>query len=527
MKNYKLSTVLMTLVILGFILAVLAGCWSPLGGNPRANLDSQGKVVVNLPPYAPWLGSLMDKANPPGSFTLRSLTAQSRAFLVADYVVLTVFNSSSVEVSQKSFNPSSFYFAEDGNGTVEYTLTLEEGTGYTIRADIYNLDESDTEPMVSGMSTPFAILAGADTPVAITCTPLNPTTLVLDTQESFNQVSSVIDEQTGEPASLGGETWVSAVAPSNGLLLLNVDLPEGSYLGMGLYDSEGRLLTNVNYNVYPGNQGNNLLSGDGYIQFSGLTPSEIIYLVFVLIDDGGTENFSINPSSPSSISGTITVSGITNPDLLPGLNQVILVENSLDDPWISNVGFGEPVVDNGNLVYYYTLPYSGMLDGVVFGVMVNNGENWPLPGDYFGATDREPGTPMDFITGAGIEPTHFSGNVTNINFTLQQIAATPIPASAFPDPALRAAMEAIIGKSFTGVQGGVTDADLMGLTNALDFSGSNEAYSDLTGLELCDNVSGLVLNGHDLSGCDLGTAAGGNAYEALAGMDSLGSMQLP
>ncbi|OHD78736.1 MAG: hypothetical protein A3J97_04135 [Spirochaetes bacterium RIFOXYC1_FULL_54_7] len=125
------------------------------------------------------------------------------------------------------------------------------------------------------------------------------------------------------------------------------------------------------------------------------------------------------------------------------------------------------------------------------------------------------GTPnrnvVDYLITRGVDVHYEDGNILT--------APVNIPASAFPDPALRAAMQNLVGKSFTGEEGGVTNADLLALTT-IDFTGRNDAYSDLTGLELCDDVSLLALNNNDLSGCDLDEPAG-STHMALMGMTKL------
>lgn len=527
MKNGMMSRSCVGLLVCGLaaFLLVLGACRIPFQDRQVPNLN-KGTVTVSIPPYAPWFGVLMEETSTLGRFSPRSLALQSRAFLVADRVVLTVFDSEGMEIASTSFDPAAFYFSEEGGAAVEHSLTLDVGTGYTIRADIYNLDESAVNPMVSGISAPFTIAAGVNTPVAITCIPEDPTLLVLDAAETFSQISSVVDMDAGLPLAMGGETWISVEVPGNGILVLNVDLPESSYLGMGIFDEDGLAITaGLNIIMYPSYEKYHWLAGDGYVQLGNLPVGTTIYFVLVLIGDGNSKSFSVTSSTLASITGTITVPGVTDPGILPPMNQIILVPNSLDDSWISNVGFGVPVVVGSDLVYSYTLTYGGLLDGVVYGAMVQDVNNWPMPGDYFGATDGDPETPMDFVIGTGIEQTRFSGTMSNVNFVLTMITSDPVPASAFPDPVLRAAMEDIIGKDFTGVAEGVTNADLLALTT-IDLIGRREVYSDLTGLELCDNTYGLFLSENDLSGCDLGIAASGKAYEALTGMEKLSTLML-
>lgn len=523
---------MMRAAALGLAALLLAGCFNLLQPNDTAPTGETGNVRVSIPHYAPWLGQPLNLDSSFG-FASRALgtaaaTAAPRAYLIADQVVLTVFDASDVEVYSETFTVDEVYSPEEGDGTVDLSITLDAATGYTMRADIYNLDESITDPMVSGMSSSFDVTDGGVSDVAITCVPFNPTELVMDTQETFTQVTTIMDGGTGEITSLGGETWAGVTAPANGALWFDVDLPD-EVLGLALraYDDTGVYLSDVWFRVDPPDGSGTLLGGDGSISVSGLTPDETLYMVFALIGDGSSQSFTLTASSPFTITGTITVPGITDPTILPEYSGQFLAPafNSSMNDWIAEGSLGGPEVSGSDLIYTYTIPYDGN-ETAVLGAGFVNSATFPQPGDWVGAWDGDTGTPMDFVAGTGIDPYHFSGNVTGIDITLVHIAETPIPASAFPDDMLRAAMEEIIGKTFTGDASGITDGDLLAL-GTIDLRNRGEAYTDLTGLELCDNVGLINFDGNDLSGCDLSTGSGGLAYEALAGMNSLGNLQFP
>jgi hypothetical protein len=51
--------------------------------------------------------------------------------------------------------------------------------------------------------------------------------------------------------------------------------------------------------------------------------------------------------------------------------------------------------------------------------------NYPQVGDYMGAYDGDPATEPDYITGEGIETTHFTGDVSGIDLVLHEITVIP------------------------------------------------------------------------------------------------------
>lgn len=161
-------------------------------------------------------------------------------------------------------------------------------------------------------------------------------------------------------------------------------------------------------------------SEDASIYFADLVPDSLYYTAFILIGDGTSQSFTLSASAANAISGTITLPGYTDTAGLPSDNAVIL-RTEFSGKNISATLLGEPTVNAGNLEWSYILGYDGDEAAVLFAGFINNFASWPAEGDYFGAWDGNTGTQMDFLNQTGIDPYHFTGDVTGIDFILQLI----------------------------------------------------------------------------------------------------------
>lgn len=508
-------------VILLFLLFHFS-CSNPLTDSGSGSVetggdtaDSGGNVRLSIPRYAPWLLFAVEDAEETDSspFASKSIaTPQPRAYMVADEVVVTVWDDQepATLVKTETFTPQSF-----NPDPVVCSLNLIADNTYTVDVEIYNLDVSDTQPVVAGRYEDFTVVDGVINDVSITCVPAAPELINLDDPAvDLSMITTQLD-QDGYPTEAGGEVWVSFTAPANGAVILPLTLPADTMLGLQFFDSQGLPLEGEEPFLVEE-------SGSGHL--TDLSPGETYYMAMGLVAESRIEqSFSMEVQSAEIITGTLSLPGYTDPSIVSDMGGIIL-DSTLSIP-IPDLDFdftgdlSDPTVTAGGLEWTYTLVYDGgPYTGYLYSGFINDLGNWPASGDIFGAYDGDPDTDPDYSTGDGIEAADFTGTMSGVDFEFELIGADPVPVAAFPDAALQTAMEELIGKEFTGVAGGVTYADLSALTE-INISGRYDSYNDLTGLDLCDNVYELSISENDLSSCDL--TEGGTTATVLENMDNL------
>jgi hypothetical protein len=97
------------------------------------------------------------------------------------------------------------------------TLLADPGADFRIEVEIYNTFVSNTVPVCSGVSEPFAITAGNLTEVAVTCVPISATALEVGTESSAIELEPGLYDCDNYSFVTGGEAWYSFVATSTSM----------------------------------------------------------------------------------------------------------------------------------------------------------------------------------------------------------------------------------------------------------------------------------------------------------------------
>lgn len=412
------------MAVLALFVLLTGGCGNALlnlPGGDEQEVDTGLRITV--PRFSPWLLEYLAGSGGTGTeaaVASRSLgESASRAFSIVDSVALTVRDSLNAVVASETVTHADYFF-DDGSG---FTLSIEVpvGTGYTLHVDIYNHAVSTEDPVVSGTSASFSVTEGAITGVPVTCVPVTPHAITLGAAaNSYTQTSTLYDSGTST-YTFGGETWFSFTSPANGAVMFTIDIPvDAQQAAVALFSDEGVIDPR---HMRPAFE-------DGSLFFTGLDPDSQYYAVVLLFGNGTAQSFTLSASAANTISGNITLPGYTSTTGFPFSQYLFLVPDFLANMNESNminyiVPIGVPAVDAGNLEWTYVIGYDGDETAVLAAGFVNDFNSWPAEGDFVGAYDGNTGTPMDFVAGTGIEPYHFTGDVTGIDFNLQLIEGEP------------------------------------------------------------------------------------------------------
>jgi hypothetical protein len=196
-------------------------CANPLQAKKNAPPPGSGSLVVSLPAAAAWI-SLIPGGQDGGSADAGKPAAAGRAFVRSTSYTVEVLDEAGTAV----IPPASSASASEGTlSTV--SVALPEGSGYTVRLSVYNAAASTVQPVVRGEAHDVHVTSGINTPLSITCLPVNPTGLTVD----------------GAPVSVpitgAGEKWFSLACV--GGEIYNIALA-GSGEALALFDSEGDMI---------------------------------------------------------------------------------------------------------------------------------------------------------------------------------------------------------------------------------------------------------------------------------------------
>ncbi len=228
-------------VILGTLFLVLLGCNTSL-------TEKKGSVNISIPTVSKVVLSALNSSANNDKLDKDS----TRAFVISDSVVISIYQSGSFI--------ESFQFNSDS----DTKINLDEGE-YSLTIDVYNYDNSQEVPVVSGSSESFTITAGLETSVHVKLLPVEPVTAV------ESSVVSVTDYNNGMYYSeynfvsyIGSEHWYEII-PST-----TVTTIESINSDSGFNSAEFVLYNNLGEFLY----GIDLMSG---LLFDSV-PGEIYYL---------------------------------------------------------------------------------------------------------------------------------------------------------------------------------------------------------------------------------------------------------
>jgi hypothetical protein len=185
-------------------------------------------------------------------------------------------------------------------GSANVTHEAYGGTGYTLRADIYNEAVSSVDPVVSGTSAPFDVIAGETTTVMIVCTPNAPADLTYE-GASAGIGSGVFTVDEGGALILqswGQDAWYRITRSGETVIRVSVDPDEASIAMFGLFDSQGNWKTmDVSGSMFAA------MSGQG----AGLVPGEPATAAFLCGSDDTAYYLGVITVSGSAITSSVSV----------------------------------------------------------------------------------------------------------------------------------------------------------------------------------------------------------------------------
>jgi hypothetical protein len=199
-------------------------------------------------------------------------------------------------------------------GDYACSRSVEVGSGYSLKASVYNTVDDPSVPALEGSSAEFAVSSGATTSVSITCFPAHPVALSYGTEANFSFAKTFTYDSSTASYKLG-DAGSFSFCPTDATVDISVaatgDIPADLMEFMGvLYDSTGSLVDGI------GIQASNSSSTTSY----ALTPGSTYYLETVAVTGvqtsldytvkvapSSTASYLPAPASPSpSDGGTLT-----------------------------------------------------------------------------------------------------------------------------------------------------------------------------------------------------------------------------
>ncbi len=242
-------------------------------------VDEKGSITFTIPSVSSSaLDLLLDR-----DIKKDKLDSKSRALIAADFIEYTVYSGTEVAETGSSTIDGQFYG--------EITIQLAPGT-YTMVVDVFNTDNSITEPVVTASSSTFSVTSGTISDVYMTAIPNSAVaiteadSLVLN---SSDFIDTIVNIDTGE-VSLGSEQWYSFTATSDNVSVI-MDFTEGEYsteFAIWICDENGHIITQLQtientYGVLSNAAGQTYYLGILYADFSDITtgnPLETMTLRF-------------------------------------------------------------------------------------------------------------------------------------------------------------------------------------------------------------------------------------------------------
>lgn len=180
--------------ILLFSLVLLLGCNNEVLNSVKD--EDAANVVITIPRVAPYVLE-----------SLLSNKVDNRAIVAIDKVVFTIFQDALlIKTIEKTLSDT----------TTSSSILLAEGT-YTLQADIYNLDNSDTVPVIYAFSNQFTVVHGEIVNLSLKGLPNSPTEIIEGYDLIINRTDFVFTEINMDNGSLnmGSEMWFSVDTTSD------------------------------------------------------------------------------------------------------------------------------------------------------------------------------------------------------------------------------------------------------------------------------------------------------------------------
>ncbi|HCM27778.1 MAG TPA: hypothetical protein DIC34_14750 [Treponema sp.] len=320
MKNRTFEHASFAIVLALFI--PLLGCHQAFSPNREVQpAGGTGTVTIAVPRLSALIASALSKYQSATTRTLSSGGA-AKAFAVADRVNFELFTSENpaTPIDSWDYLPSGQSMNEPVSGA---SRQVPAGTGYTIKASIYNSVYDPVLPEVVGVSPAFSVTSGHDIEITITCLPTSSTPIAYGSASSVLALLTPWQNYGDSGRVPGSDLWLD-FTPTDSTIGVTITPEAGSApLIYGfLYDSKGVSvpggMTQYSgspwaFNVVPNALYHLLLidvgSGDPSARAFTVTPA---YLDFAAPTTRTVTWQTASPKSQvSSISGAIIASGAT------------------------------------------------------------------------------------------------------------------------------------------------------------------------------------------------------------------------
>ncbi|TVQ37095.1 MAG: hypothetical protein EA384_12565, partial [Spirochaetaceae bacterium] len=244
------------------LLVVVAACNMGVGTfADKGSLPPPGGPVepftgarVSIPLISTRLLSAMNADYAPSA---RGLAAQ--AILFATSVNFELYANGDPEALQQwliSDEAGMTIIGDEGPPRLEAFLPIDAGSGYTLRATVYNSKVSLAEPVVEGVSAEFTITAGVSTPVSIVAIPANPVLFGSHGDSAGLSIAQTPyqfgDGGPNDPdlvfTDFGGEAWfqLDLSGASDRYVRFRADPGGQADVIMLVYDDQGRMIEGSN-----------------------------------------------------------------------------------------------------------------------------------------------------------------------------------------------------------------------------------------------------------------------------------------
>jgi hypothetical protein len=199
-------------------------CANPLGARKNARPAGSGTLMVSLPAAAAWIAQIPagQDAVPAGK------DGPSPAFAGKAFCRSTSYTVEVLDASGEAVIPPASAETASSGSLSALAVDVPQGSGYTVRLSVYNAAASAANPVVRGEARGVAVVSGADTPLAITCLPVNPGRIPMNGSQLYFTLPSA------------GEKWFSmdcAAGESYAVTMLR------NGISMALFDGDGNFLS--------------------------------------------------------------------------------------------------------------------------------------------------------------------------------------------------------------------------------------------------------------------------------------------
>jgi hypothetical protein len=218
-RSIKYSTCPAAAILLA---ALLCACRPELEPSSAAAFlpPGRGGVSVSMPALSPALAKALGLV-PTAKAAAKTESAVPRTYLGLNRIEMVLLDSNDAEISTATIYLDQVNYV---TANAQGTLLADPGADFRIEVEIYNTFVSNTVPVCSGVSEPFAITAGNLTEVAVTCVPISATALEVGTESSAIELEPGLYDCDNYSFVTGGEAWYSFVATSTSMEVITTPI---------------------------------------------------------------------------------------------------------------------------------------------------------------------------------------------------------------------------------------------------------------------------------------------------------------